>query len=164
MLPLFTSAILALILMFLANVWVGLTALFIVPIYCWITVRQARKLKGWRRNMRNYREQKNHIFDGTIEENIRYGRPDATLEQVEDAARKAYIYDQIVSLPKGFQSQATELSYRLGKEKDSIYHLFLQYHNGYDECMSDCVYGILPVQNLRFGILITPRGSSRLSR
>lgn len=94
--------------MFLANVWVGLTALFIIPIYCWITVRQARKLKGWRRNMRNYREQKNHIFDGTIEENIRYGRPDATLEQVEDAARKAYIYDQIMSLPKGFQSQATD--------------------------------------------------------
>lgn len=57
-----------------------------------------------------------------------------------------------------------ELSYRLGKGKDSIYHLFLQYHNGYDECMSDCVYGIPPVQNLRFGILITPRGCSRLSR
>ena len=334
LLPLFTSAILALILMFCANVWVGLTALFIVPVYIWITVRQARKLKGWRRNMRTCREQKshgimniiesinviksfnreniesgkqwelqtnftdnqmavrktsfyydavksfvrqigtvliiiltaylvlsgypgmtigkimyhvmlfsnvtapitqlqrifddmndaliyaegffdildseedtepsgeyrpekvtgnfeisgvdftypngnkalhninmkiesgkitalvglsgagkstivnlldkfyepdcgsirldgvdlkeydthflrdniglvlqkNHIFDGTIEENIRYGLPDATLEQVEDAARKAYIYDQIVALPKGFQSQATDLS------------------------------------------------------
>ena len=334
LLPLFTSAVLALVLMFLANVWVGLTALFIVPIYFWITVRQAKKLKGWRRNMRTYREQKshgvmniiesinviksfnreeiesekqwdlqtkftdnqmavrktsfyydavksfvrqigtvliiiltaylvlsgypgmtigkimyhvmlfanvtapitqlqrifddmndaiiyaegffdilesdsdveesgtyrpekvqgnfelsgvdftypngtkalhninmsirsgkitafvglsgagkstivnlldkfyepdcgsikldgvelkeydthflrdniglvlqkNHIFDGTIEENIKYGRPDASHEQVEDAARKAYVYDQIVSLPKGFQSQATELS------------------------------------------------------
>lgn len=334
LLPLFTSAILALILMFAANVWVGLTALFIVPIYFWITARQARKLKGWRRNMRNCRElkshgimniiesinviksfnregiesgkqwdiqtqftdnqmsvrktsfyydaiksfvrqvgtvliiiltaylvlsgypgmtigkimyhvmlfanvtapitqlqrifddmndaliyaegffdildseddveksgtyrpakvegnfeisgvdftypnghkalhsidmsirsgkitafvglsgagkstivnlldkfyepdcgtikldgvdirewdthflrdniglvlQKNHIFDGTIEENIRYGRPDATFQQVEDAARKAYIYDQIMQLPGGFQSQATELS------------------------------------------------------
>ena len=334
LLPLFTSAILALILMFAANVWVGLTALFIVPIYCWITVRQAKKLKGWRRNMRNLRElkshgvmniiesinviksfnregiesekqwdiqtkftdnqmavrktsfyydavksfvrqvgtvliiiltaylvlsgypgmtigkimyhvmlfsnvtapitqlqrifddmndaliyaegffdilnsdedkeqsgsyrpekvqgnfeisgvdftypngnkalhninmkiesgkitafvglsgagkstivnlldkfyepdcgsikldgvelkdydthflrdniglvlQKNHIFDGTIEENIRYGLPEATFEQVEEAARKAYIYDQIIKLPKGFQSQATELS------------------------------------------------------
>lgn len=53
--------------------------------------------------------QKNHIFDGTIEENIRYGMPGATFEQVEDAARKAYIYDQIMSLPKGLQSQATEL-------------------------------------------------------
>ncbi len=54
--------------------------------------------------------QKNHIFDGTIEENIRYGLPNATAEQVEDAARKAYIYDQIMKLPKGFQSQATQLS------------------------------------------------------
>ena len=45
LLPLFTSAVLALILMFVANVWVGLTALFIVPVYFWITVRQARKLK-----------------------------------------------------------------------------------------------------------------------
>ena len=54
--------------------------------------------------------QKNHIFDGTIEENIRYGLPGATLEQVEEAARKAYIYDQIMKLPKGFQSQAKQLS------------------------------------------------------
>ena len=67
LLPLFTSAILALVLMFAANVWVGLTALFIVPIYFWITVRQAHKLKGWRRNMRNYREQKSHGVMNIIE-------------------------------------------------------------------------------------------------
>ncbi len=67
LLPLFTSAILALVLMFIANVWVGLTALFIVPIYFWITVRQARKLKGWRRNMRNYREIKSHGVMNIIE-------------------------------------------------------------------------------------------------
>lgn len=67
LLPLFTSAILALILMFAANVWVGLTALGIVPIYIWITVRQARKLRGWRRNMRNYREQKSHGIMSIIE-------------------------------------------------------------------------------------------------
>ncbi|MCQ2158096.1 MAG: ABC transporter ATP-binding protein/permease, partial [Bacteroidales bacterium] len=67
LLPLFTSAVLALVLMFIANVWVGLTALFIVPIYFWITVRQARKLKGWRRNMRNYREIKSHGVMNIIE-------------------------------------------------------------------------------------------------
>ena len=67
LLPLFTSAILALVLMFAANVWVGLTALFIVPIYFWITVRQARKLKGWRRNMRDCREQKSHGIMNIIE-------------------------------------------------------------------------------------------------
>jgi len=67
LLPLFTSAILALILMFSANVYVGLTALGIVPIYIWITIRQARKLKGWRRNMRSIREVKSHGVMNIIE-------------------------------------------------------------------------------------------------
>ena len=67
LLPLFTSAILALVLIFIANVYVGLTALFIVPIYFWITVRQARKLKGWRRNMRTLREDKSHGVMNIIE-------------------------------------------------------------------------------------------------
>ncbi|MBQ0057253.1 MAG: ABC transporter ATP-binding protein [Bacteroidales bacterium] len=67
LLPLFTSALLALILMFAANVFVGLTALFIVPIYIWITVRQGKRLKGWRQQMRQYREQKSHGIVGIIE-------------------------------------------------------------------------------------------------
>ena len=54
--------------------------------------------------------QKNHIFSGTIEENIRYGKPSATRQEIEEAARKAYIYDQIVALPDGFGSQALLLS------------------------------------------------------
>ena len=54
--------------------------------------------------------QKNHIFDGTVVENIRYGKPDATLEEVYEAARKASIYDQIAALPKGFDTAATHLS------------------------------------------------------
>ncbi|MBO4600221.1 MAG: ABC transporter ATP-binding protein [Bacteroidales bacterium] len=54
--------------------------------------------------------QKNHIFSGTIEENIRYGNPSATLVEVEQAARQAYIYDQIMALPDGFNSNALQLS------------------------------------------------------
>ena len=54
--------------------------------------------------------QKNHIFSGTIAENIRYGNPSATREEVEQAARQAYIYDQIVALPDGFNSNALQLS------------------------------------------------------
>ena len=54
--------------------------------------------------------QKNHIFDGTIEENILYGKPDATHEEVEEAARKACIYDQIMALPMQFRNKATDLS------------------------------------------------------
>ena len=54
--------------------------------------------------------QKNHIFDGTIEENIKYGNPHATHDDVVRAARQAYIYDQIVALPHGFETQALDLS------------------------------------------------------
>lgn len=54
--------------------------------------------------------QKNHIFSGTIEENIRYGKPSASYEEVVQAARQAYIYDQIAALPDGFQSNALQLS------------------------------------------------------
>jgi ABC-type multidrug transport system fused ATPase/permease subunit len=54
--------------------------------------------------------QKNHIFDGTIEENIKYGCPQATHEEVVRAAKQAYIYDQIVQLPHGFDTMALQLS------------------------------------------------------
>ena len=54
--------------------------------------------------------QKNHIFDGTIEENIRYGKPDATHEEVVEAAKKSYIYDQIMALPRQFDNKASDLS------------------------------------------------------
>ena len=54
--------------------------------------------------------QKNHIFDGSIEENIRYGMPGATHEDVVQAARQAYIYDQIMQLPHGFETSALQLS------------------------------------------------------
>ncbi|RAK65852.1 ABC transporter ATP-binding protein [Hymenobacter edaphi] len=54
--------------------------------------------------------QKNHIFKGTIEENIRYGLMDATLEQIQHAARQAYLHEQIMDLPKGYQSDAQQLS------------------------------------------------------
>lgn len=57
-LPLFTSAIVALGLMFYANFYVGLVALSIVPVYFWLTFKQAKKLGGWRRNLRDGREKK----------------------------------------------------------------------------------------------------------
>ncbi|MGG5502358.1 ABC transporter ATP-binding protein [Myroides odoratimimus] len=54
--------------------------------------------------------QKNHIFQGSIAENIRYGNPDATIEEVELAAKKAYIHEQIIDLPQGYESDARLLS------------------------------------------------------
>ena len=67
LLPLFTSALLALILMFAANVYVGLVALGIVPVYFWITYRQAKRLKGWRREMRGYMESKSQGIKNIID-------------------------------------------------------------------------------------------------
>ncbi|MDM1275688.1 ABC transporter ATP-binding protein [Acinetobacter indicus] len=57
-LPLFTSAIIALGLMYWANFYVGLVASAIVPIYFWLTYKQAQKLGSWRRNLRDGRERK----------------------------------------------------------------------------------------------------------
>ena len=65
-LPLFTSALVALGLMFYANVYVGLVALSIVPIYFWLTFKQAQKLGGWRRNLRDGREKKSQGILGII--------------------------------------------------------------------------------------------------
>ncbi|WP_180164328.1 ABC transporter ATP-binding protein [Acinetobacter sp. YH12049] len=58
-LPLFTSAIIALGLMYYANVWVGVVATIIVPIYFWLTFKQSQKLAGKRRALRDNFEKKN---------------------------------------------------------------------------------------------------------
>jgi len=54
--------------------------------------------------------QKNHIFQGSIAENIRYGDVNATMADIVDAARKAYIHDQIMDLPEQYNSNARLLS------------------------------------------------------
>jgi ATP-binding cassette subfamily B protein len=48
------------------------------------------------------------IFSGTIRENIRYGRPDATDAEVEAAARSVLAHDFIMSLPDGYDTQVQE--------------------------------------------------------
>ncbi len=54
--------------------------------------------------------QKNHIFKGSIEDNIRYGNLEATLDQIKEAATKAYLHEQILDLPGGYNHDATQLS------------------------------------------------------
>jgi ABC-type multidrug transport system fused ATPase/permease subunit len=54
--------------------------------------------------------QKNHIFKGTIAENILYGKPEATQSEIIDAAKQAYIHEQVMQLPKGYDSDAHLLS------------------------------------------------------
>ena len=54
--------------------------------------------------------QKNHIFKGTIEENIRYGKIDASFAEIVEAARKAYLHEQIEHLPNKYEGEAHLLS------------------------------------------------------
>ncbi|PBJ12319.1 ABC transporter ATP-binding protein [Flavobacterium sp. ACN6] len=54
--------------------------------------------------------QKNHIFKGTIAENILYGNPEASHSEVIEAAKQAYIHEQVINLPKGYDSDAHLLS------------------------------------------------------
>ncbi len=69
--------------------------------------------------------QRNHIFNGTIEENIRYGKPKADFSEVEEAARKAYLHDQILAQPKGYKTSALALSGGQ-QQKIAIARLFLK--------------------------------------
>ena len=54
--------------------------------------------------------QKNHIFQGSIFENIRYGKTDATIEDIIIAAQKASIHEQILQLPHAYDADALMLS------------------------------------------------------
>nr|WP_247656655.1 ABC transporter ATP-binding protein [Maribacter sp. MMG018] len=79
----------------------------------------------WLRNHIGLVLQKNHIFNGSIKENILYGQEDATHEEVVEAAKKAHIHDQIIDLPKGYDSKATMLSGGQ-KQRVAIARLFLK--------------------------------------
>lgn len=66
MLPLFASAIVSLIIMFSTNFWIGLVGLFIIPIYFFISQKQAKRLQGFRRQMRGFREAKSGLVISLI--------------------------------------------------------------------------------------------------
>ena len=53
------------------------------------------------------------LFAGTVEENLRLGRPDATVDELEAAARAAYAHDFILSLPDGYQTSIGERGVQL---------------------------------------------------
>jgi subfamily B ATP-binding cassette protein MsbA len=57
--------------------------------------------------------QETFLFSGTIEENIRYGKPEATLEEVVEAAKQANAHDFIMQQPKGYLSEIGEKGVKL---------------------------------------------------
>jgi ABC-type multidrug transport system fused ATPase/permease subunit len=69
--------------------------------------------------------QKNHIFAGTVLENIRYGNPEATLPEVEAAAKSAYLHEQIAAMPDRYDTPAQRLSGGQ-QQKIAIARMFLK--------------------------------------
>ena len=69
------------------------------------------------------------LFADTIFENIRYGKPDATMEEVIEAAKKAEIYEDILAMPQGFQTYVGERGTLLSggqKQRVAIARIFLK--------------------------------------
>lgn len=69
------------------------------------------------------------LFAGTIYDNIRYGKPDATQEEIMEAAKRAEIYDDIMAMPDGFQTYVGERGVMLSggqKQRVSIARIFLK--------------------------------------
>lgn len=69
------------------------------------------------------------LFVGTVRDNILYGRPDATEEEIHEAARRANIHDYIMSLEKGYDTEIGERGVKLSggqKQRLSIARVFLK--------------------------------------
>jgi ATP-binding cassette, subfamily B, bacterial len=65
--------------------------------------------------------QESYLFHDSILANIRYGRPAASMAEVEEAARAAYIHDRIMQFPDGYDTIVGERGYRLsGGEKQRL--------------------------------------------
>ncbi|WP_293781148.1 ABC transporter ATP-binding protein [uncultured Aeromicrobium sp.] len=65
--------------------------------------------------------QEPYLFHGTIRDNIAYAKPEATAEEIEQAARDANIHDRILSFPDGYETLTGERGYRLsGGEKQRL--------------------------------------------
>ncbi len=74
-------------------------------------------------------QQEVFLFADTIFENIRYGKPDATMEEVVEAAKKAEIYEDILAMPQGFETYVGERGTLLSggqKQRVAIARIFLK--------------------------------------
>lgn len=73
------------------------------------------------RDLESYVTQETHIFQGSIKDNIKISKLDATDEEIVEAAKKAAVHDFISSLPNGYDTKVSELGESLsGGEKQRI--------------------------------------------
>ncbi|MBP3937387.1 MAG: ABC transporter ATP-binding protein [Clostridia bacterium] len=92
-----------------------------------IDIRQI-KLESLRRHI-GIVQQDVFLFVGTIRENILYGRPDATEEEMIEAAKRANIHDYVMTLPEGYDAEIGERGVKLSggqKQRLSIARVFLK--------------------------------------
>lgn len=81
------------------------------------------------RNQIGLVQQDVYLFCGSIRENIAYGRPDASMEEIVEAAKKANIHEFIMGLPDGYETFVGERGTRLSggqKQRISIARVFLK--------------------------------------
>ncbi len=65
--------------------------------------------------------QETYLFHDTVMANLRYAKPDATIDEIEEAARAAAIHDRVLELPEGYDTVVGERGYKLsGGEKQRV--------------------------------------------
>ena len=73
------------------------------------------------RDMESFMTQETHLFHDSIASNLRIAKPEASMEELENACRKASVHDFIMSLPKGYETMVGELGETLsGGERQRL--------------------------------------------
>lgn len=117
---------------------IGKTTLISLVLKFYLPRRGAIRLDGrdldridteWLRSRTAVVSQETFLFNDTLENNIKYGRPEAGPEEVEEAARQARVHDDILRLEKGYQTPVGERGARLSigqKQRISLARAFLK--------------------------------------
>src|SRR5690606_32677188 len=81
------------------------------------------------RNQLGYVFQEGYLFGNSVKENIRFGNPDATDEEIIEAAKHAYAHEFIEQLPQGYETIVGERGYKLSggqKQRIAIARMFIK--------------------------------------
>lgn len=120
--------------------------------------------------------QESFLFNATVEENIRYGRVDATVEEIRAAAKKAHLHDLIEQMPNGYQTiigprgaklsggQRQRLAIARMIVKDAPIWILDEFTSSLDSGSESVIYeNIVPLLNEKTALIIAHRLSTILS-